>query len=218
MFLQEGAQLGAGAVDLVAGDEVDDDAVEVGIGEQADGQFALGGEGQVEGQAGGDRRDGVGDLLGGDPLAGADQRVPGPGSDVGQVDGVDAVVDAACAAHVLTLDTGCGLSLLLLAGLVQRADGQAGGAGDRVQSVGGVAAYGAHRPGGVPAGAVQQALGGGGRAVPGVLGDRPAVAFGQVGHDGADVFGGLQAGFDPGEHRGQCGEQVVGVPLHAACL
>jgi hypothetical protein len=127
VLFQEGAQLGAGSIDLVVGDEVDADAVAPGVGEQADGQFAFGGEDQVQGQAGGDGGDRIGDLLGGDSLAGADQRVPGPGADVGEADGVDAVVDAACAAHVLALDASCGLALFLLAGLVECSDGQAVG-------------------------------------------------------------------------------------------
>jgi hypothetical protein len=43
-------------------------AVGEGVSEQVGGQFALGGEGQLQRQCGGDRLDRVVDALGGDPL------------------------------------------------------------------------------------------------------------------------------------------------------
>lgn len=65
VLFEEGAQLNAGSVDLVAGDEAEADAGGVGIGQQADGQFALWWRGQVQGQRGTQCRDGVADLVGG---------------------------------------------------------------------------------------------------------------------------------------------------------
>ncbi|MBS2965385.1 hypothetical protein KGA66_20205 [Actinocrinis puniceicyclus] len=73
---QELAQFGATAVHLVTADEVEAEIVGVGVGEHVDGQLSLGAKDQVRRQACGRRRGRVGDLLGGDPLARPDQRVP----------------------------------------------------------------------------------------------------------------------------------------------
>ena len=89
--LEVAAQLGAAAVDLVPAVEVRPDPVGGGLGAQVDGQLPLGAEGQVQRQPRDQGLDRVGDLLGRDPLAGADQCVPGAFPHVGQVHGVDPV-------------------------------------------------------------------------------------------------------------------------------
>ena len=61
----------------------------------------------------------------GDPLPGADQRVPGLLPHIGQVHRVDPVRHPARAPHVLPLHPGRGLAGLLLPGLVDRPDHQA---------------------------------------------------------------------------------------------
>ena len=71
------AQLGAGAVDLVAAHEVQLHAVGEGFGEVVDSQLALGAEAQASRQAHGRRGQWFADVGGRDPFPGADQRVPG---------------------------------------------------------------------------------------------------------------------------------------------
>jgi hypothetical protein len=77
-FFAELAQLTAGAVDLVAAQEVEPGAVSQRLGADINGQLPLGAEHQILWQAHGQRLHRVADVLGGDPLPGADQRVPGP--------------------------------------------------------------------------------------------------------------------------------------------
>ena len=95
LFFQVVPQLRAGTVHLVAADEVDAHAVRAGVGDDRPGELALGGELKVRRQRHQQRPDRVGDLIGRDPLAGADQRVAGALPDVGQVHGVDPVLHPA---------------------------------------------------------------------------------------------------------------------------
>ena len=106
MVFAELAQLGAGAVDLIAAHEVQPHAVGEGLGEDVDGQLALGAEDQIRRQAHGRRRHRIADVLGRDPFPGADQRVPGAFPHIRQVHGVDPVGHLAHAAQVLPLDAG----------------------------------------------------------------------------------------------------------------
>src|SRR5690606_31799493 len=129
--------------------------------------------------------------------------VPDPLTDIGQVHGVDPVVHAPGASHVLTLDPGGGLPLLLLPGLIQGPDAQelavSGLPGGRIQPRDRVPAEVGHHLIGVPDRTVEQPLGLVRGAVPDPLGDRPPVAFGQVRRHRADVLTGLHPRLDPGE-------------------
>ena len=119
------AQLGAAAVDLVPAVEVRPDPVGGGVRADVDGQLPLGAELQIQRQPHDQGLHRVGDVLAGDPLPGADQRVPGPLPHVGQVHGVDPVGHLPRAPQVLALDSRGGLAGLFLPGLIDRADHQA---------------------------------------------------------------------------------------------
>ena len=96
------------------------DPVGARVREHVGGQLPLRAEPQPVGQPRDQGRHRVGDLLAGDPLPGADQRVPGALPHIGQVHRVDPVGDAPGAAHVLALDARRGGAVLFLPGLVQR--------------------------------------------------------------------------------------------------
>ena len=119
------AQLGAVAVHLVPAVEVRPDPVGGGVRADVDGQLSLGAERQVRRQAHDQGLHRVLDVLAGNPLPGADQRVPGLLPHVGQVHGVDPVGHLARAPQVLPLDPAGGLAGLFLPGLVDRPDHQA---------------------------------------------------------------------------------------------
>ncbi len=110
VLLEELAQLRAVPVDLVPAGEVEADAVGVRAGADVDGQLSLGAESQIERQAHQQGLHRVLEVLAGDPLPGADQRVPGLVPHVGQVDGVDPVGHPARAPQVLALDSRSGLA------------------------------------------------------------------------------------------------------------
>jgi hypothetical protein len=101
--LQELPQPGAAAVDLIAADEAECEAVGVGVVQDAGRQLPFGPEPQFQGQAREQRLHRVIDLLGRDPLPCPGQCVAGLLPHVGQVHRVDPVRDAARAAHVLPL-------------------------------------------------------------------------------------------------------------------
>lgn len=160
---QEVPQAGAGLVHLVPADEVEAHPVGESVRQDLRGEFSLGMETQAGGQP---HRSGpyrVGDVLGGDPLPGADQGVPGLFPHVGQVHSVDAVGDPSGAAHVLAFDPGGRRALFLPAGLVQGTDrhgARATAAASRlVQSRRGEPAAPAHCLPGVPGRAVEEPLG-----------------------------------------------------------
>jgi hypothetical protein len=125
VVFQELAQFGAGAVDLVSADEVQPDPAGERLGEEVDGQLALGAEHQVQRQPHHQRLHRVLDLLGRDPLPGADQRVPGALAHIRQVHRGDAVGDLAHAPQVVAFHTRRHGALLDLAGLIDRPDPQA---------------------------------------------------------------------------------------------
>jgi hypothetical protein len=69
-------------------------------------------------------------VLARDPLPRGDQRVPGALAGVGQVDGGDPIGHLPGAAEIVALDAGRAVTLLDLAGLVDRADRQAAAAAE----------------------------------------------------------------------------------------
>ena len=113
------------AVHLVAAGEVERMPSAYGVRADVDGQLSLGAELQVQRQPHDQGLHRVLDVLAGDPLPGADQRVPGLLPHVGQVHRVDPVRHPARAPHVLALDPRGGLAGLFLPGLVDRPDHQA---------------------------------------------------------------------------------------------
>ena len=131
VVLEELAQLGAAAIDLVAAGEIEAEAVGVHLRAQVDGQLPLGAELQIRRQAHGQGLHRIVDVLGRYPLAGADQRVPGLFPHVRQVHGVDPVGHPARASHVLAFDSRGRLAGFLLPGLVDRCDHQAAAPGGR---------------------------------------------------------------------------------------
>ena len=214
--LEELAQLRAVAVDLVAAGEVEADAVGVRAGADVDGQLSLGAEPQVQRQAHEQGLHRVLDVLAGDPLAGADQRVPGLVPHVGQVDGVDPVGHPARAPQVLALDSRGGLAGLFLPGLVDRPDHQAAAPaappGCLLQPGHREPAHHAHRGEGVPARVVQQPLGLIRRPVPGMPGDAPPVELRQLAHHRCKVPARLQPRLRPGKTRPQQPQQLSPFP------
>ena len=92
------------AVHLVPAVEVRPDPVGGGVLADVDGQLPLGAEPQVQRQPHDQGLHRVLEVLAGDPLAGADQRVPGLFPHVGQVHGVDPVGHLPRAPQVLPLD------------------------------------------------------------------------------------------------------------------
>ena len=210
------AQLGAVAVDLVAADEVQPDAVGDGLGEDVDGQLPLGAEGQVQRQAHDRRCHRVVDVRGRDPLPGADQRVPGAFPHVRQVHGVDPVGHLARAAQVLPLHPGGAAARLVLPGLVDRADHQAaapaGLARGLIQPGHREPAHHPHRREGVPDCPVEQPLRPVRRPVPRMLGDRPPVPSAQLAHHCGGVLARLQPRLCPREARPQQLQQLSPFP------
>jgi hypothetical protein len=213
-LLKELAQLGAAAVDLIAADEIERQPVGVRIGQDVDGQLALGAEPQVRRKSRDQGLHRVLDLLFRDPLPGADQRVARLLPDVGQVHRVDAVRDPARAAHVLPLDARRAGSLLLLACLVQCRHGHplpAAPAGRLVQACRGMLPDLAHRGLLIPRRPVQQPLGTVRRPVPAILSDRPPVPRRQLAGQRVHVLPRLQPCLRPREARPQRPQQ--GRPL-----
>ena len=210
------AQLGAGAVDLIAAHEVQPDAVGDGLGEDVDGQLPLGAEGQLLRQAHDRRCHRVAEVGGRDPLPGADQRVPGAFPHVRQVHGVDPVGHLAHAAQVLPLHPGGAGARLDLPGLVDRADRQAaapaGLARGIIQPGHGEPAHHPHRRPGVPDCPVEQPLRPVRRAVPRTLGDRPPVPSAQVAHHCGGVLARLQPRLCPREAGPQQFQQLSAFP------
>ena len=180
-----------------------------------DGQLSLGAELQVRRQPHDQRLDRVLDVLAGNPLPGADQRVPGLLPHVGQVHRVDPVGHLPRAPQVLALDSRGGLAGLFLPGLVDRPDHQAAPpppAPRRVLQPGRrEPAHHAHRGEGVPARVIEQPLGPVRRLVPGVPGDAPPVSLRQLAHHRGGVLARLQPRLRPGETRPQQRQQLTAV-------
>ena len=216
--LEELAQLRAVPVDLVAAGEVEPDAVGVRAGAQVDGKLALGAELQVQRQAHEQGLHRVLDVLAGDPLAGADQRVPGLVPHVGQVHGVDPVGHPPRAPQVLTLDSRGRLAGLFLPGLVDRPDHQAAAPspapGRLLQPRCREPAHHAHRGERVPARVIEQPLGFVRRPVPGMPGDAPPVELRQLAHHRGEVPARLQPRLDAPETRPQQLQQLRAFPQH----
>ena len=210
------AQLGAVAVHLVPAVEVRPDPAGGGVLADVDGQLPLGAEPQVQRQAHEQGLHRVLDVLAGDPLAGADQRVPGLFPHVGQVDGVDPVGHLPRAPQVLPLDPAGGLASLLLPGLVDRPDHQAAAPfpapGRLLQPGHREPAHHGHRGEGVPARVIEQPLGLIRRPVPGVPGDAPPVPLRQLAHHRGGVLARLQPRLGPGEARPQQLQQLSPFP------
>ena len=150
------------------------------------------------------------------PLPGADQRMPGTLAHIRQMHGVDPVGDPARAAQVLPLHAGCGLALLLLAGLVQRPDHQAAPppgtagcliqAGHREPAHHAIAAKVSHE-----ARLSSRCVLSGARS-PRMLGDRPAVTLRQPADQRIDILAGLQPRLRPCETRSQQAQQLPALP------
>ncbi len=215
--LEELAQLGAAAVDLVAADEVEAGAVGVRAGADVDGQLPLGAEPQARRQPHEPGPGRITDVLSRDPLPGADRRVPGLFPDVRQVHRVNAVRHPARAAQVLPLHPRGGRALLFLPGLVDRPDHQvpaAPAAAPRglLQPGHREPAHRAHRGDGVPARMVQQPLRLIRRPVPGITGDAPPVQLRQLAHHRPQVLARLQPRLGPGETRPQQLQQLSPFP------
>jgi hypothetical protein len=200
-------QVRAGTVNLVAAGEIEPDPAGVRLREHAGGQLPLRAEYQARRQPRSQRPRRIGDLLAGDPLPGAGQRVPGALPRIRQVHRADPVRHPARAAHVLPFDAGRGTALLLLPGLVQRPRGHparlAVPPGSAVQPGHREPAHGAHRPQGVPAGMIQQPLRPVRAAVPAEPGDAPPVTLRQVTHQRRHVLARLQPHLRPRETRAQ---------------
>ena len=155
------------------------------------------------------------DVLAGNPLPGADQRVPGPLPHVGQVHGVDPVGHPARAPQVLAFDSRRGLAGLFLPGLVDRADHQPAPppAPRRLLQPGHrEPAHHAHRGGGVPARVVQQPLRPVRRPVPAMPGDAPPVHPRQLAGQRRHVLARLQPRLGPGKARPQQPQQLIPFP------
>ena len=154
-------------------------------------------------------------MLAGDPLPGRDQGVPGALAGIGQVHRGDPVGCFPGAAQVVPLDPGRALALPVLAGLIDRADRQAAaaaGAGGLVQPADREPAHCPHHRGGVPDGPAEQPLHPVRGPVPGLLGERPAVAPGNLAHQRGGVLARLQPGLHPRETRAQQLQQLSAFP------
>ena len=180
-----------------------------------DGQLALGAEHQARRQLHDPPLHGVVEVLARDPLPGRDQRVPGALAGIGQMDRGNPVGHLPGAAQIVTLHAGRALTLLDLAGLIDRADRQgaaAKAAGGLVQPGDGEPPHHPHRRTGVPDSAAEQPLHPIRSPVPGPLGQRPAVTSGQVAHQRGGVLARLQPRFYPGETRAQQFQQLSAFP------
>ena len=132
-----------------------------------------------------------------------DQTVP-QRAGVGAVHRDDGVADLPGGAGVLPSDSGGGVALLLLAGLVE----------DQYRTGCGQVTYGEvpHRVAGtvlVPDGLVEQALRPEGPRLPRVLGHGPAVLARQVGQQATHVRAGVRPRLAAGEQRGQLRGELV---------
>jgi hypothetical protein len=176
----------------------------------------LGAEHQILRQAHDQRLHRIGEVLGGDPLPGADQRMPGPLAHIRQMHRGDPVGHLAHTPHVMPLDAGGGRALLDLAGLIDRPDPQppppARPAGRLIQPGHREIAHHPHRGDGVPNRPVQQPLGPLRCPVTRLLRDRPAIALGQVTGQGSDILARLQPRPDPREARPQQLQQLTTLP------
>ena len=213
--LEELAQLGAVAVDLVAAGEVERQAVGVRVGADVDGQLPLGAEGQVQRQPHEQGLHRVLEVLAGDPLPGADQRVPGPLPHVRQVHCIDPVGHPARAPQVLAFHARGRLAGLFLSRLVDRADHHPSpppAPCRRIQAAGREPAHHAHRGRGVPARVVQQPLRPVRRPVPALPGDTPPVHPGQLADQRRHILARLQPRLCPGETRPQQTQQLIPFP------
>ena len=122
VLLEELPQPRAAAVDLVPAGEIEGQPAGVAVRADARGQLPLGAEPQVRWQAHDQRRHRVFDMLAGDPLPRADQRVPGLLPHQRYVHRVNPVRYPAGAAHVMALHARRRRARLLLPGLVDRRD------------------------------------------------------------------------------------------------
>ena len=206
------AQLGAVAVDLVPAHEVQPDTVGEDLGEQIDGQLPLGPEHQIAGQPHDQGRGRVVDLLTRDPLPAGDQRVPGLLPHIRQVHRGDPVGHLSRAAQIVPLDAGGVLALFDLPCLIDRPDHQAPPTGGLIQARHREPAHHPHRHSGVPDRPVQQPLGLIRRPVPGMLGDRPPVAAGNLAHQRGGVLARLQPRLHPHKTRPQQPQQLSALP------
>jgi hypothetical protein len=217
--LQELAQLGAAAVDLVPAGEVEPDAVREHLTDQVDGQLPLGPERQARRQLHHRATGRILQLLTGNPLPRGDQRMPGALARIGQVHGGDPVGYLPGTAQVVALDASGALTLLNLAGLIDRPDGQAAAAavaGGLVQPGDGEPAHRPHHREGVPDRPAEQPLHPVRRPVPGPLGQRPAVTSRQIAHQRGGVLARLQPRLHPSETRTQQFQQLSTFPLTQA--
>jgi hypothetical protein len=115
----------------------------------------------------------------------------------------------------VALDPGGALTLLDLAGLIDRGDGQtaaAAGAGSLVQPGDREPAHRFHRRGGVPDRPAEQPLHPVRGPVPGPLSQRPAVTPRQITHQRSGVLTCLQPRPHPGETRPQQFQQLSAFP------
>jgi hypothetical protein len=211
--LEELPQLGAAAVDLVAAGEVEAQAVGVRGRADIDGQLPLGAELKLQRQPHEQGLHRVGDVLAGDPLPGADQRMPDSFPHVGQVHGVDPVGHLPRAPQVLALDSRRSFPGLFLPGLVDRADHHPAPPPRRLpQALGREPAHHAHRGGGIPARVIQQPLGPVRRPVSVLPGDTPPVHPGQLADQCRYVLACLQPRLGPGKARPQQTQQLILFP------
>ena len=214
--LEELAQPGAAAVDLVPADEIEFQAVGAAVSTDVHGQLSLGAELQVQRQAHDQRLDRVLDVLAGYPLPRPGPRVPGSLLHIGQVHRVDPVRHPARAPHVLAFYPGSRLPGLLLAGLVDRSDHQPApppAAPCRLRQAGRrEPADLPHRGQRVPRRPVQQPLHPVRRAVSRMLGDRPPVPPRQLADQRRHVLARLLPRLRPGKARPQPSYQLSPFP------
>jgi len=195
----------APAIDLVPAGEVELQAIGVAVRADIHGQLPLGAELKIQRQAHDQRRHRILDVLAGNPLPRADQRVPRLLPHQRHVHRVDPVRHPACAAHVLAFHPGSRAAGLFLAGLINRCDHQAAlpaaPAGRFSQAARPEPADLAHRRERVPRRAVQQPLRPVRRPVPGMLGNRPPVPLRQLADQRRHVLAGLLPRLRPREAR-----------------
>jgi hypothetical protein len=212
---QVGAQFGAAAIHLVPADVIQLDAISEDLGKQVDGQLPLGAEDQVGRQSHHLLPARVAGLLARDPLPRSDQRMPGLFPDIRQVHRGDPVGHLPRAPQIVALDPGGVLTLLDLPSLIDRPDRQAtppGPARGLIQPCHREPAHHRHCREGVPASPVEQPLGLIRRPVPGVLGDRPPVAPGDLAHQRGGVLARLQPRLHPHKARPQQSQQFSPLP------
>ena len=208
------AQLGAVAVHLVPAVEIARHAIRGRLRADVGGQLPLGAELQVQRQSHHQGPDRVGDVLAGDPLPRAGQRVPGLLPHVRQVHRVDPVRDPVRAPHVLPFDAGSAFAFLLLAGLVQRPDHQVPAPPPALAR--GLVQSGDGEPAdcreGIPARPVQQPLRLVRRPVTHQPRHAPPVPLRQLAHHRAQVLARLQPQLHARETRPQAFQQLSTLP------